>query len=102
MFNSIKEWINVPFVYKPFIKRNGAGTKTYSADVSSLCYPVGDVKTVVDYEGAEVTSMTTLYVDGNEPIGYNDSIVFEGFERRILRINTFYRNGVPDIKVVYI
>ena len=102
MFNSIKEWINVPFSYKPYITRNGAGTAIYDESVSSMCYPVSDVKIIVDYEGAEVTSTTTLYLDGLHPLKYNDVVIFEGFERRILRINTFYANGAPDIKVVYL
>ena len=102
MFNSVKKWINVPFQYKSFVKHNGAGTKIYSDTVDSLCYPVGNIKTVVDYEGEEVTSTTTLYVDGDNAIKPSDKVIFEGFERRILRMNTFYRDGVPDIKVVYL
>ena len=52
--------------------------------------------------GVEVTSTGHLYVPGDEPIKYSDMVVFEGREREILRINTYYCKGVPDVKVVYI
>lgn len=102
MFNSVKEWINVPFKYKPFIKYTGTGTILYGEEVESLCYPVGDVKRVMSYDGTEITSTNTLYLDGTHPIKYTDTIIFEGFERRILRIGTYYRDGKPDLKVVYL
>ena len=102
MFNSIKPWINVPYVYRPFIKRNGAGTKQFGADVSSLCYPVSDNKLITDLKGAEVVSTTQLYVDGSESIKITDNVVFEDSERPVLRIASYYRDGRPDIKVVYL
>lgn len=102
MYNSIKPWIDVPVQYRPFIKRNGAGTKQFDATVSAKCYPVGDVKLVTTADGSEVTSTTQLYMHGEEPIKVTDSVIFEGEERPILRINSFYRDGVVDIKVVYL
>lgn len=102
MYASLDAWINVPYQYKPFIKRNGAGTKLYGSTVSSMCYPVEDVKLVTDASGAEVTSTTQLYVPGTESIKVTDSVVFNGEERPILRIASFYRNGTADIKVVYL
>lgn len=102
MYASLKPWINVPYTILPFVKRNGAGTKQYGEPVDSKCYPVGDVKLVTNDEGAEVTSTTQLYVPGTEAIKVTDAVIFEGSERSIVRINTFYRDGVPDIKVVYL
>lgn len=102
MYNSLKSWLNVPYQYKSFIRRNGAGTKQYAEPVSSLCLPVSDVKLVTDASGAEVTSTTQLYVEGTEPLKVTDAIIFESEERPILRISTYYRNGTPDCKVVYL
>mgnify|MGYP003313710161 CR=1 FL=1 len=102
MYASLKEWINVPYAIRPFIKYNGAGTKVYDERVESLCYPVGDVKVVLDASGVEVTSTATLYVPGNEPIKDTDMVIFEGRERSIIRITNYYRNGVVDLKVVYL
>lgn len=102
MFSSLKEWINVPFTYKPFLKRNGAGTKVYGDAVDALCYPVSNVQLVTNTMGAEVTSTTQMYVPGDSPITVKDLVNFEDEERPILRISTYYRNSMPDIKVVYL
>ena len=102
IFDSLKQWINVPFQYRPFIKRSGAGTKQFGDAVDALCYPVGEVKLVTDRGGAEVVSSTQLYLFGTENISIKDNVIFEGEERPILRINSFYREGVVDIKVVYL
>lgn len=102
MYASLKDWINVPYVLKPFTRYSGAGTKQFGPDVASLCYPVGDVKLVTNAEGSEVTSTTQLYVDGTESIKVTDNVVFAGEERPILRITEYYRNGVVDLKVVYL
>lgn len=92
----------MPYTIKPFIRYNGAGTKLFDADVASKCYPVGDVKAITDAAGSEVISTTQLYLPGNEPIKITDSVIFAGEERPVLRITDYYRNGVVDIKVVYL
>lgn len=102
MYASIKPWINVPYQFKPFVKRNGAGTKLYGNPVGSLCYPVGDYKLITDGNGAEVASTTQLYVEGTESISVLDAVVFGGEEWPILRITDYYRDGVRDIRVVYL
>ena len=102
MYNSLKSWINVPYTIRPFLKYNGAGAKQFDADVSSMCYPVGDVKLVTDARGSEVTSTTQLYVDGASNIKITDNVIFAGEERPILRIAEFFRDGTPDVKVVYL
>lgn len=102
MYASLKSWINVPYSILPFVKYNGAGAKVYGERIDSLCYPTGDVRKILDASGSEVTSTATLYVDGTEDIKDTDTIVFEGRERSILRITNYYRNGVVDIKVVYL
>lgn len=102
MYASLKPWINVPYQYRPFLNYNGAGVKQYGEPTSSLCYPVGDTKFVTDVSGAQKVSTMQLYVDGNEAIKVNDSVLIEGEERSIYRITTYYRNGSIDLKVVYL
>lgn len=102
MYASLKNWINVPYAIRPFIKYNGSGTKVHGERIESLCYPTGDVRKILDASGAEVTSTATLYVPGDEPIKDTDTVVFEGRERSILRITNYYRDGVVDVKVVYL
>ena len=102
MYESLKEWINLPAQIKPFIRRNGTGTKLYGDAVDIKCYAEGKVTTVTDSKGAEVVSNKQLYIDGSVPIAELDCIIFENSEHSIKSINTFYRNGKPDIKVVYL
>ena len=101
MYESLKEWLNLPAQIKPFIRRNGTGTKLYGDAVDIQCYAEGKVVVVTDNAGAEVVSNKQLYIDGSVTISELDCIVFEGSEKNIKSIGTFYRNGKPDIKVVY-
>ena len=102
MYESLKEWINLPAQIKPFIRRNGTGTKLYGDAVDIKCYAEGKVTSVTDNKGAVVVSNNQLYIEGSVPIAELDCIIFENSEHSIESINTFYRNGKPDIKVVYL
>lgn len=102
MYASLKPWVNVPYQIKPFIKRDGAGNKIFGDTIDSLCYPEGKVILVINVEGGTVTSTCQLYVDGSTDIKVTDNVVFEGVDRPIQRINSYYRNGVVDMKVVYL
>ena len=102
MYERLKEWLNLPAQIKPFIRRNGTGTKLYGDTVDIQCYAEGKVTTVTDNTGAEVVSSKQLYIDGSITISELDCIIFEGSENSIKSIGTFYRNGKPDIKVVYL
>lgn len=103
MFKSLKPWVNVPAQYKEFLKRTGTGDKVYGKTVNFLCYPSGKVQVVTDIRGATVTSTAHLYVEGSLSIKITDTVVFEGRERDILSISTYYdTHGKPDCKVVYI
>lgn len=102
MYASLKPWIDVPYQYKPFLKYNGAGVRQLGDPVSSLCYPVGDTKFVTDVSGAQKVSTMQLYVPGDEGIKVNDTVLIAGEERAIYRITSYYRNGVVDLKVVYL
>lgn len=102
MYDSLKRWMNLPAQIKPFVRRNGTGTKLYGAPVDILCYAEGKVTTITDNTGTEVVSNKQLYVDGSVDISELDCVVFEKAERSIKSISTFYRNGKPDLKVVYL
>ena len=102
MYDSLKSFIDVAYQYRPFLKYNGAGTAQYDKVIDSKCYPVGDTQVVTNEEGVEVTSNTQLYVDGTEPIKVRDQVIFNGEARKIIRINDFYRNGIIDLRVVYL
>lgn len=102
MYASLKPWINVPYQIKPFVKRNGAGTKIFCEAIDSLCYPVGDVKLITNASGAEITSTTQLYVPGTESIKVTDEVIFNGEVRPIQRITDYYRGSAVDIRVVYL
>lgn len=102
MYNSLKPWMNLSAQIKPFLKRDGTGTKIYADPVDILCYAEGKVQVVTDNTGTEVVSTSQLYVDGPTTISVLDCVIFEGIEKSIKNITTFYRNGKPDIKVVYL
>lgn len=102
MYNSVKPWLNVPYKILPFIKRTGSGTKIFGDAVDELCYPEARVELITNKSGSEVVSTTRLYVDGGSSIKVTDNVIFESETRPIQRINTFYRDGKPDIRVVYL
>lgn len=102
MYSSLKRWANVPFEIKPFIGENTALDKEYGQLVEALCYPSAEVKAVVNRDGEEKISNTTLYVDTIYTISYKDLIVFENEEYTILSLNAYYENGKKSIWVVNI
>lgn len=102
MLKSLKSWINIPFVFKPCTGRTGTGAKQFAADESGLCYAEGSVKVVKNSQGKEVVSTKQLYVDGTSAIKELDNVVFEGRETEIVAIGYFYKNGLVDMKVVYL
>lgn len=102
MYESIKTWINVPFTIMPFLKRSATGDKLFSDSYTSMCYPQGEVNIVRNWQGVEVVSHTHLYVEGDTIISELDNVIFEGKERPVQAISTFYRDGIPDLKVVYV
>ena len=102
MYNSIKPWIDVPITIKPFLKRTATGDKIFGPATETLCYPQGEVNIVRNWQGVEVVSHNHLHVEGDTVVSELDNIVFEGKEYPVQAISAFYRNGKPDIKVVYI
>lgn len=102
LYRSLKAWANLPLQIKPFVKRNGTGSKIYGDTINTVCYAEGGAKVITDNTGSEVVSTQQLYVDGNISISELDSVIFEGSEKSIKSIGTFYRNGKADIKVVYL
>lgn len=102
MYQSIKEWINVPITVKPYVKRSATGDKIFGDSYELLCYPQGEVNIVRNWQGVEVVSHNHLYMDGDAKITKLDNVIFEGEELPVQAISTYYRSGKPDIKVVYV
>lgn len=102
MYKSLKEWINVPVSILRFKSHDGAGDEVFEPVSTIYAYPLSDITVVRNNTGIEVTSNTQLIVDGTTLVADYDRIIFEGSERPVQAIRTFYRNGVPDIKVVYL
>lgn len=102
MFKSLRAWMNLQATRKPYVSRSGTGSKVFGEPVNILCYAEGKIQVVTSKEGKEVVSNKLLYVDGATELSELDNIVFEGRETEIKAINYFYRNGKPDIKVVYL
>lgn len=102
MYESLKGWINVPVIVRPFQKRAGNGDKVFGENYTLLTYPVSKEEVVRNDKGVEVTSSRQLYVDGSAAIRRFDNVLFEDEDLPIQAIHTFYRDGVPDIKVVYL
>lgn len=105
MYDSLREWVNVPMTITPYIGRDGTGDKQYGESFEVLCYPVGEVKKVVNDKGVEVVSSSHIYIDGHTKISTLDLLTIDGFvglSDEIIRITTYYREGAPDIKVVYL
>ena len=102
MFQSLKSWLKLSFIIKPCLGRDGTGTKQFDTSVPALCYAEGEIKSITNAAGKEVVSMKQLYVDGAQAIKVTDNVVFEDYESEIKAIGYFYRNGVVDMKVVYL
>ena len=102
MYNSLKSWLNIPVQILPYVKRTGTGAKQFAEPTDTLCYILGEVTVVKDQDGQEVVSNSQIYLDGSETISALDRIIINGKQHDIKTINSFYRSGVVDIKVVYI
>lgn len=102
MYSSLKEWLDVPITIKPFIKRTATGDKVFGEPVHVLCYPRGEVNIVRNWQGVEVVSHNHLHVEGDTSVTELDNIIFEDKEYSVQAVSTYYRDGKPDIKVVYI
>lgn len=102
MYKSLKPWMNLKAIRKPYLKRNGTGTKIFGESIEVDCYAEGKVQVVTNREGKEVVSNKILYVDGLEAFDELDNVVFEGRDTEVKAIGYFYRNGQADIKLVYL
>lgn len=102
MYASLKSWINVPITIKPFLKRSATGDKLFGESRIALCYPKGEVSVVRNWQGVEVESHNQLFIDGSVEVTELDNIIFENKEVPVQTISNFYRDGVIDIRVVYI
>lgn len=102
MYNSLKEWINVPFNIRRFEKRDGAGDKSFYDPVVIDTYPVFEAKYVRNSLGADVLTNHHFYIDGSHPITVLDEVQVDGEWLPIQSVDVYFRNGKPDIKVVHV
>ena len=102
MYASLKPWMNVPVVIKPYLKRGATGDKIFGDEHTELCYPQGEVNIVRNWQGVEVVSHNHLYFDGSVQVSKLDNILFEGEDLPVQAISNYYRDGKIDIRVVYV
>lgn len=102
MYESLKPWIDVPVVVKPYKGRSATGDKLFGEPYTALCYPQGEVKVVRNWQGIEIVSHNHLYMEGSTKVSKLDNIIFEDEELPVQAIAVYYRDGKPDMKVVYI
>lgn len=102
MFDSIKDWLDVPTQFKPFERRDGAGDKHFKPVISIDSYPVHEFKLIRNSLGVEVLSSSHYYIDGSHNISILDEVLVDGVWMPIQSIGTYFREGHPDIKVVYV
>lgn len=104
MYNTLKNWMDIPCSIQHCIGTNDFNDKVYADPISTLGYVEGSIKQVVDSLGDEVVSMSTVYIDGSEceNLTTSDILSVEGVPRKILALNAFYAKGIVDIWVVYI
>lgn len=102
MYDSVKSWVDIPVTIKPFVKRSGTGGKIFGEPYEVKCYPLAEVNIVRNWQGVEVVSNNKLHMEGDVKITKLDSVIFEDEELPVQAISVYYRNGKPDLKVVYI
>jgi hypothetical protein len=101
MYESLREWMNIPIVVTPCTGRNARGDKIMGKAFTVDSYPVSEIKLVRNANGVDVVSSRHHYIDASASISLLDNILFEGEDLPIQAIETFYRAGKPDILVVY-
>lgn len=102
MYESLRKWMDVAVIIKPFVGRSATGDKLFGESHTEMCYPQGEVNIVRNWQGVEVVSHNHLYFDGSVNITKLDNVIFEGEELPVQAISNFYRNGKIDIRVVYV
>lgn len=102
MYDSIKPWLNIPVTIKPFIGRSATGDKLFGEPREVLCYPQGKVSIVRNWQGVEVVSNNHLYMEGSVQITKLDNVIFEGEDLPVQAVANYYREGMIDLRVVYV
>ena len=102
MYNSIKSWLNLRVIRKPFVCYSGSGDKQFGTPQRLSCYIQGAVKVVQNREGIDVTSSMSLFINGQHKVNVDDVFVIGDIEYDVLAISPFYREGRKDIWVVYV
>lgn len=102
MYDSLKAWLNLPIIRRPFVGYTGAGDKKFGNSIDLTCYIDGSVKLVTNREGSQVASSIQLYIAGQHVLHVQDTITVADIQYEIIAIHPFYRNGKKDMWVVYI
>ena len=102
MYESLKEWLNIPAKIKPFQSISSTGEKVFSTPVDILCYIEPKISRVVDNRGTEVISNNIVYVDGTVNINSEDVLILDGTEYPIKALSSFFDKGKRSIWMVYI
>lgn len=104
MFKTLRQWMTIPIVIKPFVKYSGTGDPEYSADVDTKCYVSGKTTIVTTADGKEEVSNLQLYLPGEVAIKETDAVTLNNDVYRIKAIGPFYdgNTGEVSIRVVYI
>lgn len=100
MYNSLKEWLNIPVKIKPFVKINGAGDKTYGTPVDAMCYVENKVSVTTDLSGNDIITTIQLFFDNSVSIKHADAITFDNKDYNVKTVNKYYRKGIVDMVVI--
>lgn len=93
--------MEVPVNIRPFDKRDGAGDRLFKEPITVYTYPSFNVEYVRNALGAEVLTNHHFYIDGSVDVSCLDEVQVNSEWLPVQAIEVFFRDGVPDIKVVH-
>lgn len=105
MFESLRSWLTGSIQIKPFVGRNAAADRSFGDIKTIKGFFVGEVTSVSNASGEEVTSNSHFYFDPSKyDVSLEDRVIVDGTERDILTITNYMDGGTgsSSIKVVYI
>lgn len=102
MYRSLKRWLSMTATRKPFAGMSNTGKRLFGSSSDFKCYAIEKATEVLGSNGEQVVSNHQVYVDGTVEFDLQDNIIFNGVDRPIKTITVYYRNGVADLKVLYL
>jgi hypothetical protein len=102
MYESLKDWMKIPITIKPTLSVNDDGDVTSGVPKNTLCLAEDKLQVVVNREGLEVVSVTTLYIDGSEDIGHKYSISYNDTDYPIKMLGSVYEGQYRSLWLVYL